>query len=278
MKTLLVVAALAAWVGPAVAADTSSASGSFTSKTFIMPVNTAMAFRGKSMIDKSDVIVVAVTNAKMHPDVLALYYDRRRAIEQRIKDNDTPVVYFEFRPDGNYKGYSFYFASGNGCGYCGGSMGVTSTIKLASGRLKGSVKVTDTERNFDLMVDLPIASDDHGAPLPADGGAPGKAYRDYHDALVKRDVKALRLVLSDGWRETLDRAIKAGKASVTMNFLAQEHPTQSVKITRGWSDSKAAVILFDGESSVLKLTGEAILVNQGGTWRVDDELTNLVMK
>jgi hypothetical protein len=41
---------------------------------------------------------------------------------------------------------------------------------------------------------------------------------------------------------------------------------------------KAAVILFDGEGSVLKLTGEAVLVNQGGTWRVDDELTDVVMK
>ena len=278
MRTLLIVAALAAWVGPAVAAETSSASGSFTSKTIIMPVNTAMAFRGKSLIDKSDVIVVAVTNAKMHPDNLALYYDRRRAVEQRIKDNDTPVVYFEFRPDGNYKGYSFYFASGNGCGYCGGSMGIKSTIKLANGRLKGSVKGTDTDRDFDVTLDLPIASDDHGAPLPADGGAPGKAYRDYHDALVKGDVKALRPVLSDFRREDLARASKAARPTSFLKFLTEEHPTQSVKITRGWSNGKAAVILFDGESSVLKLTGEAILLNEGGTWRVDDELTELVMK
>jgi hypothetical protein len=278
MRTLLIVAALAAWVGPAVAAETSSASGSFRSQTIVMPINTALAFRGKSLIDKSDVIVVAITNAKMHPDALADYYDRRRAIERRIKDNDTPVVYFEFRPDGNYKGYSFYFASGNGCGYCGGNMGITSTTKLANSRLKGSVKGTDTDRNFDLMLDLPIAPDDHGAPLPADGGAPGKAYRDYHDALVKGDVKALRPVLSDELRETLATAIKDGKADVYMNFLTKEHPTQSVKITKGWSNGKAAVILFDGESSVLKLTGEAILVNQGGTWRVEDELTDVVMK
>jgi len=278
MKALLMVAALAAWAGPAGAAETSAASGSFTSKTIIMPVNTAMAFRGKSLIDKGDVIVVAVTNAKMHPDNLALYYDRRRAVEQRINDNDTPVVYFEFRPDGNYKGYSFYFASGNGCGYCGGNMGIKSTIKLANGRLKGSVKGTDTNRDFDVTLDLPIASDDHGAPLPADGGAPGKAYRDYHDALVKRDVKALQPLLSDDRRETLAKATKAGKTDVYLNLLTEGHPTQSVKITKGWSNGKEAVILFDGESSVLKLTGEAILTNQGGTWRVDDDLTDVVMK
>lgn len=278
MRMLLLVAALAAWVGPAVAAETSSASGSFTSKTIVMPVNTAMAFRGKSAIDKSDVIVVAVTNAKMHPDALADYYDRRRAIEQRIKDKDTPVVYFEFHPDGKYRAYSFYFASGNGCGYCSGNMGITTTTRLANGRLKGSVKGTDTDRNFEVSLDVPVASDDHGAPLPADGGAPGKAYREYHDALVKGDLKALRVVLPDEQRGDLDKAIKDGKTKSYLNFLTKEHPTQSVKIVKGWSNAKRAVILFDGESSVLKLTGEALLVNEGGTWRIEDELTELVMK
>lgn len=277
MRMLLIVA-LAAYVGPAVAAETSSASGSFTSKTVVMPVNTAMAFRGKSVMDKSDVIVVAVTNAKMDQNALADYYDRRRAIDQRIKDRDTPVVWFEFRPDGNYRGYSFYFASGNGCGYCSGNMGITSTTRLANGRLRGQLKGTDTDRNFDVTLDLPIASDDHGAPLPADGGAPGKAYRDYHEALVKSDVKALRLVLPDEQRENLDGAVKSGKTNSYLKFLTKEHPTQSVKIAKGWSNGKRAVILFDGESSVLKLTGEAVLVNEGGTWRVEDELTELVMK
>ena len=200
----------------------------------------------ESLIDKSDVIVVAVTNAQMVQDALDDYYDRRRAIEQRIKDKDTPVVYFEFRPDGSYRGYSFYFASGNGCGYCSGNMGITSTTKLANGRLKGSVKGSDTDRNFDLTLDLRIASDDHGAPLPADGGAPGKAYRDYHDALVKGDAKALRLVLPDEQRANLDSAIKGGKTSSYLKSLTNEHPTQSVKITKGWSSGKRGVILFDG--------------------------------
>ena len=191
-----------------------------------MPVQTAIAFRGKSLIDKSDVIVVAVTNAKMHADVIAQYYDRRRAVDQRINDSDTPVVYFEFKPDGSYKGYSFYFASGNGCGYCGGNMGIKSTIKLANGRLAGTLKGTDTDRDFNVTIDLPVASDDHGAPLPPDGGAPGKAYRDYHDALVKRDAKALRPLLSDFRREYFANAIKHGKTDEYMNLLAEGHPDQ----------------------------------------------------
>ena len=97
-------------------------------------------------------------------------------------------------------------------------------------------------------------------------------------ALVKRDAKALHAALSDENRKILAEATKENKAAAYMNYKAKEHPTQSVKITKGWSSGKKAVILFDGEGSVLKLTGEAILVNQGGTWRVDDELTDVVMK
>ena len=278
MKMLLVVAAMAACAGTALAAESYTSSGAFRSKSINMPIQTAIAFRGKSLLDKSDVIVVAVTNAKMHADAMAQYYDRRRAVDRRINDSDTPVVYFEFKPDGSYRGYSFYFASGNGCGYCGGNMGIASTTKLANGRLAGSLKGTDTDRDFDLTLDVPIRPDDHGAPLPADGGAPGKAYLAYHDALVKRDAKALRATMSDELRETLAGATKEGKASGYLNYLAKEHPSKSVQIGKGWSNGKTAVLLIDGESSVLKLTGEVLLLNQGGTWRVDDELTDVVMK
>ena len=276
MKTLLLVAVLAAWIGSAAAADT--AAGSFKSQGLEMEIKSALAFRGKSILDKSDVIVVAVTLAEMDRDALYAYYDRRRAIEQRVKDNDTGVVYFEFHPDGDYRGYSFHFASGNGCGYCGGNMGITPTVKLDKGRLAGKLKGTETNRAFDIALDIAVLSDDHGSPLPPDGGAPGKAYLDYHAALVKRDANALRTVLSDDMREIQARVSKEGRAAAYMNYLAKEHPTQAVKIAKGWSNGKAAVILFDGESSVLKLTGEAILVNQGGTWRVEDEITDVVLK
>jgi hypothetical protein len=276
MKALLLAAGLSAWVGSAAAADT--ASGSFKNQNVGMDIKSALAFPGKSLLDKGDVIVVAVTSAEMDADALAAYYDRRRAVDQRVKDGNTGVVFFEFRPNGNYKGYSFYFAPGNGCGYCGGNMGITTTIKLAKGRLAGTLKGTDTNRSFDITFDLAVLSDDHGAPLPPDGGAPGKAYLDYHAALVKRDANALRTALSDEGRKIQAGAIKEGKGAAYMNYVAKEHPTQSVKIAKGWSNGKSAVILFDGEGSVLKLTGEAVLLNQGGTWRVDDELTDVVIK
>jgi hypothetical protein len=277
MKFILFVLALAACAFPATAAEPpASADGSFTSQTMTMPVSTAMAFRGKSVLDKTDVIVVAVTNGDLRVDWFANFHDRRRAVQRRLIDNETVVVYFEFKPDGAYRGLSYYFKRGNGCGFCGG--GVASTVKLAGGRLVGSLKAKDEQRNFDVVLNVPITPDDHGAPLPADGGAPGKAYMGYHEALVKRDAKALRPFLSNEAREYLDAAQKKGRTEAELKSLAKEHPDKALRITQGFSKGNHAVLLIAGESSSVKVTGEVVLVNEGGSWRVDDELTDVVMQ
>ena len=276
MKLVLL---LAAWSLPALAAGPEpKADGQFVSRNFTMPVSTAMAFRGKSVIDKQDVIVVAITNGDIRTDWFASFVDRRRAIERRLKDKDTAVAYLEFKPDGAYRGLSYYFAQGNGCGYCGGNLGVTSTVKVANGRIAGGLKTKDDARNVDVVFDVPVTGDDHGAALPADGGAPAKAYLGYHDALVKRDAKALRPFLSNELRESLDDAAKKGKAAAEMKYLAREHPDKSVRITAGFSKGNQAVLLVEGESSGVKLKGEVVLVSEGGSWRVDDEVTEVVLQ
>ena len=279
MKNILIVATLATCATSAFAAEIApSADGSFTSRTFTMPVSTAMAFRGKSILDKTDVIVVAITNGDIRVDWFAAFFDRRRAIERRLKDKETAVVYLEFKSDGAYRGLSYYFGKANGCGYCGGSLGVTSTVKLADGRLAGLLKSKDESRTFDVVFNLPITPDDHGAPLPADGGAPGKAYLSYHEALVKRDTQALRPFLSHANQEFLANAEKRGKAAAEMDSMASEHPGKSVQITKGFSKGNHAVLLIAGESPYSKLAGEVVLVNEGGSWRVDDELTEVVLQ
>ena len=88
-------------VGAAIAADApDTAGGTFKSKAVTLEIRSAIAFKAKSSLGSDDALIVAVTNATMHADALADYYDRRRAVEKRIKDDDTGVVYFEFRPDG----------------------------------------------------------------------------------------------------------------------------------------------------------------------------------
>jgi hypothetical protein len=274
MKRALIVASAFALASLASAADV--AKGTFASKDLSMHIKGAMAFRGTSVFDKKDVIIVPITSAEIDAALLAEYYDRRRAFDRRIKDKDTGVVFLEFQPNGSYRGLSYYFARGNGCGYCGG--GVDSTVKLAGGRLAGTLKASEPDRRFDVTIDLPITSDDHGAALPADGGDPGKAYSAYHAALNKRDTKALTPLLAQESRETMVRATKDGKAAVFMKMLADDHPSRSVSIVKGYSNGKVAVLLVTGESATTKLAGEVLLRNEGGAWRVDDELTDAVMQ
>ena len=69
MKNALMFATLVTCAASAFAAEpVPSADGSFQSRGFTMPVSTAMAFRGKSIIDKTDVIVVAITNGDIRVD------------------------------------------------------------------------------------------------------------------------------------------------------------------------------------------------------------------
>jgi hypothetical protein len=149
-------------------------------------------------------------------------------------------------------------------------------VKIANGRIAGTLKGKDESRTFDVVFDLSITPDDHGAQLPADGGAPARPIA--VTTTRSRDAKALRLILSDALREYLDAAAKKGKAAAEMNDWAKEHPDNSVKIIKGFSNGDRAVLLIDGTSSVLKLTGEVVLVNEEGSWRVDDELTEVVLQ
>ena len=263
--------------GPAFAADPpDTAKGTFKSKNVTLNVKSAIAYKGKSFLGGDDALIVAVTNARVHGDALAEYYDRRRVVEKRIKDEETGVVYFEFRSNGSFRGLSYYFAPGNGCGFC--TSEVASTVKLAEGKVTGTLKGTEKDRPFDMSLDVPLMSDDHGPALPADGGAPGAAYLAYHDALVKRDRAALRPLLSEDRRNTWSEAEKKGQLAGFVDYLASEHPEKSVRVTRGYAKANTAVLLVAGEASAGKLVGEVLLMKENGAWHVDDELMELELR
>ena len=272
---LILCACIAA--APALAADApGSAKGNFKGKAVTLEVKSAIAYRGKSFLGSGDALIVVVTNARVHPDALAEYYDRRRVVEKRIRDEETGVVYFEFRPDGGYRGLSYYFAPGNGCGFC--TSEVASTVRLANGRLAGNLKGSEKERPFDLTIDVPLMSDDHGPALPPDGGAPGVTYLAYHAALVKHDRAALKPLLSADRRETWSSAEKKGQLDSFIDYLISEHPAKSVHITRGYAKGDTAVLLVAGESVAGKLVGEVLLMRENNAWRVDDELMELEVR
>src|SRR6266545_2677904 len=194
MRIAALVASCALATSVALAADVpGTAKGTFRSQGITMAVKSAIAYRGKSLFDKKDALIVAITNAQM-TGAIGDYYDRRLALDKRIKDQETGIVYLEFRPDGVYRGLSYYFASGNGCGFCSGD--VMSSVKLANGKLAGSLQANEPDRAMNVTLDIPVLSDEHGTALAADGGAPGAVYLGYHTALQKRDRAALKSALS----------------------------------------------------------------------------------
>jgi hypothetical protein len=257
-------------------AQPASLKGSFTSKDVSFNVSGGVAFNGKSAFDSDQsVIILAITNTGLNAEEVANFVDRKRAIERLVKDEETPVVYMEFTPQGRWRGLSYYLASGNGCGYC--TSEVASTVKLGNGRLTGTLKGTEKDRPFNLTLDVPVMSDDHGAALPADGGAAGKAYLAYHAALTKGNAAALKPTLSPGNLEVYARAEKSKDLPGYLSFLAEKHSMKSVRITGGWATASKASLLVLGESGIGKMSGEVFLVNTNGVWGVDEELVDLVL-
>jgi len=264
---------LALVVVPAAAQSPPRATGTFASKGITFKVAGAVAFPGTSHMDRTTpVILVAISNTGLNTDAVADFVDRKRAIEKLIKDDETPVVYLEFTPQGQWRGVSYYLEPGNGCGFCSGE--VTGSGKIAGGRLTANVRNGEADRKFDITLDVPVLTDDHGTALPGDGGAPGKAYLAYHAALGKRDAAALDAVLSPGNREMFAKAKKDGDTAGYLSYLVDKHSMRSVRITAGWATADKASLLVAGDSPAGAMAGEVFLLKTNGAWGVDEELVD----
>ncbi len=252
------------------AAEPKRAGGWFQSTGARLGIADAYAFHGTATLGDEKVIVVAVSNQGFVPSVIDRYWNRRFVLEHFFKDDQTGLVYFEFGLDGRYRGLSYYFGSGDGCGYCSG--GVESTVKLVDGRLRGTLHQAEgsDKRSFDVTLDVPVEGDDHGTTQGAGGGAPGQAYLAYDRALGGSDPAAVRSCLSEERRATWAHAEKQGQGSEFLAFLREDHPTR-IAVTQGYIDGDHALVLFEGENAEGKLRGEAQLVREGGSWRFEEE-------
>jgi hypothetical protein len=252
---------------PALADET--AKGKFQSQSVSFDLGGTVAFRGTSSFKPEPAIIVAVSNQGLAA-ALSNYLDRRRALDTLVKDEKTALVYFEFTPEGRYRGVSYYFGSGNGCGFC--SSEVASTVKLSNGRLAGTLKGTEKARPFDVSIDVALMNDDHGSALPSDGGAPGKAYLAYHAALLKHDPAALRPTLAPDLLEVWERSNKNGQLAGYVTYLLEQHMLTSVRIKKAWARADVANLVVEGEGPAGTLSGEVLLFREKGAWVVDSEV------
>ena len=114
-----------------------AASGHFESKNWNVPLEDAYAFRDDSFSGEGRAILVAISNFEIGEDFLDRYVDRRYMLDKYFADAETRVAYLEFAADGRYLGYSYFFESGDGCGWCGGPcVRSRKTSGSASGRTR----------------------------------------------------------------------------------------------------------------------------------------------
>ncbi len=248
------------------------ASGRIESKGIWFEVGDAYAVRGKSFVDDEKAIRLALSNASFNKPSIDRYWDRSYIINEYLdKEDDVYVLWLEFSPEGRYRGLSYYLESGNGCGWCSNSE-AKSTVVLKDGRLVGKVLLKEDDRSLDVTLDVPIASDDRGVAQGTGGGAPGKAYAAFHEALIHLDTTALKKLFAEkrleDWRENEE----AGQGDAYLKSVLEEHHTQTLHVTEGFVKGDEALVLVEGEHpSIGKVKGEALLRQENGAWRVLDE-------
>jgi hypothetical protein len=124
---------------------------------------------------------------------------------------------------------------------------------------------------FDLSVSKPAGPPPppvlKGAPLPAGGGDPGKAYLAYLKLVAGGDMKAFLGGIT---------ASRAKEASSDPDFkklfpLMQAMQPKGVKVTGGAIDGSNATLLATGKDGDQPSTGTITMVKEGGAWKVDKE-------
>jgi hypothetical protein len=256
------------------AVEAGRASGRFESKGYAIEIMDAYAFYGTpSLGGKGKVILVVVSNQKFVKEAIDLYWDRKNALEKYFKDEKTGLVYFEFSPEGKYRGLSYYFAPGIGCGYCS-DPAVESNIRFQGNRITGKLsfpKGSDSNRWFDISLDVTLSDDDHGSlQAGTGGGEPGQAYLAYHRALGGHNPQAIREWMSEERRSAWAKAEAAGQGAAFLAFLRGEHPKE-VRVTAAYVKGDKALVLFEGRATAGPVRGEIQLSRENGLWRFDEE-------
>ncbi len=258
-----------AWATAARGADPiPQASGSFAGKKWNFEAKGAYAFPGKVGLNDEQGILVAVSNVPFSATMLDTIWDRRNMIDTYFRDDETLVVYFQFSKDAKYKGLSYFFESGDGCGFC--YNGATkSSVKHTQGRLKGRLQLAKQKDDvfFDVAVDVPVAMSDYGKPLAADGGEPGKVYAALHRALDGNESAALAPIVVERLAVQLEKS-----GDDVLAVLQEQHPTKSYRIIKGFAQGDRALLVVEGETATINVKTEVHLLREHGEWRFADEV------
>jgi hypothetical protein len=143
------------------------------------------------------------------------------------------------------------------------------TAERVAGRMQYA---SEGGESIDLEFDLPIAGgasggkvERPGKPLPADGGAPGKAVLAHFAAAAGGDWNKLKSISHPDQRSQMEASEKAGEHQAMFEFL-QKFTPRKVRITGGTIDGEHAQVDYTGEEQGRPVTGIAEAVQFEGKW------------
>jgi hypothetical protein len=277
---LLGLSLLCAGVLPA-AGEPAKASGKFAGTRVSFDVGGAYAFwnRGQDRL-----IEVAVSNDPFRASAFDAFYDPRPVISSRFADDQAHVVYFEFEPDGKYHGLSYYFGSGDGCGFCYDTA-VKSTVRIEKQRVKGRIAFKEPNRDFDIQLDVPIAPEEWGQAISGEGGEIGAAYHGYNAAWDKDDHKGVFDRLDSAnqrrWKK-IEQEDKTDRGRLDRYITFREHDfhwnlkEEDARIVGGYVRGDQAVLLVKAKNtSIDRIHGQVTLTRENGRWKIGDEVYEL---
>lgn len=258
---------------PLRAAEPEQASGKFQSKGISFDVKGAYAYWSRTS-DEGPRIEVAVSNAGFVPAAFDSFYDPRPVIDHDFIDEETGVVYFQFEPNGKYRGMSYMLESGNGCGFCSDSE-VRSTVRIDGQHMKGQLAYKGDTRSFDIQIDVPVAPKEWGKPIQGDGGEIGSAFRKYNAAMQSGDQKAIVASFDKHNREKCAKYQKEGKLDQYIEYRTDKRHwnMKSASIVGGYVRENQAVLLVKASSALLDhFHGQVTLNKEDGQWKISDEV------
>jgi hypothetical protein len=248
------------------------AKGKFEGSSWSFEIATAYAFPSEMLLDDGKGIVLALTNDALDQAWLSAWVDRRWVLDNMVansdEDNRVLVAYVGFHPDGRLEGFTWYFASGDGCGFCS-SGEIRSTAKLQAGRLKGAIQGKEDSYSIDVEIDVPVQPELPGKALPAGGAEPGAAFLALRDVLYSQNRAGAWDMLDAEWKDILEDRDPEGREEF-FSALVSEKVSQQPKIVGGYVDGDRAVLLVEAEESWGSSRGEVRMDREAGVWKYDD--------
>jgi hypothetical protein len=221
-----------------------------------------------------DQTYVFLTSIPIDAKLVADAFDPGDAVNEQTRGK--PGGYVRICIDGEGKECGLYFSHNEPSESFNMSGSGTFTLAKRTPTLEGRWLLDKPEDffgktyEFDLKIATAVTPPTAGTALPADGGAPGKAYTAYLAALAKGDLPALRAILGESRAWQLPEN-DANQAKQGLKDLRDGKPV-AVKILSAVQRGDHAVLKVEGvDRDDIKRAGRVLMVKDGAGWKMDTD-------